>query len=68
MPRYRRWVTTRYFGAFHPTRRDRWVFGDRDSGAWLHQYAWTPIIRHTPVPNTVQQSSFQMSRLSYCNT
>ena len=46
----RRWVTTRYFGAFHPTRRDRWVFGDRDSGAWLHQYAWTAIVRHAPVP------------------
>ena len=37
----RRWVTARYFGAFHPTRRDRWVFGDRDSGAYLHRYAWT---------------------------
>ena len=46
----RRWVTARYFGAFHPTRRDRWVFGDRDSGAYLHQYAWTTIVRHAPVP------------------
>jgi RNA-directed DNA polymerase len=46
----RRWVTARYFGAFHPTRRDRWVFGDRDSGAYLHQYAWTKIVRHAPVP------------------
>ena len=46
----RRWVTARYFGAFHPTRRDRWVFGDRDSGAYLHRYAWTKIVRHAPVP------------------
>ncbi|MGI8311755.1 group II intron reverse transcriptase/maturase [Saccharopolyspora hattusasensis] len=46
----RRWVTTRYFGAFHPTRRDLWVFGDRDSGAYLHRYAWTKIVRHAPVP------------------
>ena len=46
----RRWVTARYFGPFHPTRRGRWVFGDRDSGAYLHQYAWTPIVRHAPVP------------------
>jgi len=45
----RRWVTARYFGAFHPTRRDRWVFGDRDSGAYLHRYAWTKIVRHVPV-------------------
>jgi RNA-directed DNA polymerase len=28
----KRWVMARYFGAFHPARRDRWVFGDRDSG------------------------------------
>ncbi|WP_190814675.1 group II intron maturase-specific domain-containing protein [Saccharopolyspora pogona] len=46
----RKWVTARYFGAFHPTRRDRWVFGDRDSGAYLHHYAWTKIVRHAPVP------------------
>jgi RNA-directed DNA polymerase len=46
----RRWVTARYFGAYHPTRRDRWVYGDRDSGAYLHQYAWTKIVRHAPVP------------------
>ena len=46
----RRWVTARYFGPFHPIRRARWVFGDRDSGAYLHQYAWTPIVRHAPVP------------------
>jgi RNA-directed DNA polymerase len=44
------WVTARYFGAFHPTRRDRWVFGDRTTGAWLHKYAWTKIVRHVPVP------------------
>jgi hypothetical protein len=26
------------------------VFGDRDSGAYLHRYAWTKIVRHAPVP------------------
>ena len=36
-----RWVVDRYFGAFHPTRRDRWIFGDRDSGAYLAKFAWT---------------------------
>jgi RNA-directed DNA polymerase len=46
----RRWVASRYFGAFHPTRRDRWVYGDRETGAWLHKYAWTKIVRHAPVP------------------
>jgi RNA-directed DNA polymerase len=46
----RRWIAQRYFGAFHPTRADRWIFGDRASGAYLHRYAWTPIVRHAPVP------------------
>ena len=39
----------RYFGAFNPARRDRWVFGDRDSGAYLLKFAWTKITRHTLV-------------------
>ena len=25
---------------------DRWVFGDRTSGAYLHRFAWTDIVRH----------------------
>lgn len=44
------WVTARYFGAFHPARRNKWIFGDHKSGAYLHQYAWTKIVRHAPVP------------------
>jgi RNA-directed DNA polymerase len=43
-PRY--WVTNRYFGKFHPTRQDHWVFGDRDSGRYLPKFAWTNIVRH----------------------
>jgi RNA-directed DNA polymerase len=45
----KRWVIRRYFGQFHPTRQDRWVFGDRDSGAYLHRFSWTKIVRHTLV-------------------
>ena len=26
------------------------MFGDRRTGAYLHRYAWTPIVRHVPVP------------------
>jgi RNA-directed DNA polymerase len=40
------WVITRYFGMFNKARRDRWVFGDRNSGAYLHRFAWTKITRH----------------------
>jgi RNA-directed DNA polymerase len=40
------WVINRYFGKFNKARNDRWVFGDRDSGAYLHRFAWTNIARH----------------------
>jgi RNA-directed DNA polymerase len=40
------WVIARYFGQFHPSRQDRWVFGDRDSGAYMQKFAWTKIVRH----------------------
>lgn len=45
----RKWVTARYFGPYNPHRRDRWVYGDQETGAYLHQYAWTKIVRHVPV-------------------
>jgi RNA-directed DNA polymerase len=45
----RHWVTRRYFGQFHPSRRNNWVFGDAASGAYLPKLAWTPIIRHRKV-------------------
>jgi RNA-directed DNA polymerase len=44
--RPKRWVMTRYFGRFNKARQDRWVFGDRPSGAYLHRFCWTNIIRH----------------------
>jgi RNA-directed DNA polymerase len=43
------WITARYFGAFNTARRDRWVFGDRESGAYLTKFAWTKIVRHQMV-------------------
>ena len=45
----RKWVTARYFGTFNKARNDTWVFGDRTSGAYLHKYAWTKIVRHVVV-------------------
>ncbi|MCX5056929.1 group II intron reverse transcriptase/maturase [Streptomyces sp. NBC_00452] len=42
----RHWVAARYFDRFHSAREDRWVFGDRDSGAFLPKFSWTKIIRH----------------------
>jgi RNA-directed DNA polymerase len=45
----KRWIIAQYFGAFNSSRKDRWVFGDRDSGAYLLKFAWTKITRHTLV-------------------
>ena len=42
-------LSARYFGQFNKSRRDRWVFGDRDSGAYLLKFAWTKIVRHQMV-------------------
>jgi RNA-directed DNA polymerase len=46
------WVVDRYYGKFNKFRNDRWVFGDRDSGAYLPKIAWTGIVRHTMVKGT----------------
>jgi RNA-directed DNA polymerase len=43
----KRWIVRKYFGKFVPSRGDRWVFGDRNSGAYLLKFAWTKITRHT---------------------
>jgi RNA-directed DNA polymerase len=45
----KKWITNRYYGQFHPDRRDHWVFGDRNSGAYLPKFAWHKIIRHQMV-------------------
>lgn len=45
----KKWVVARYYGPFNPARSDRWVFGDRASGAYLTKTAWTKIVRHQMV-------------------
>jgi RNA-directed DNA polymerase len=45
----KRWIAGRYFGKFNKFRNDHWVFGDRDSGAYLVRFSWTAIERHVPV-------------------
>ena len=42
----RPWVYAHYFGKFNRSRQDRWVFGDRKTGAYLHRFGWTGITRH----------------------
>jgi RNA-directed DNA polymerase len=48
----RHWIMNRYFGRFNPARQDRWVFGDRETGAYLVKFSWTRIIRHQLVKGT----------------
>jgi RNA-directed DNA polymerase len=48
----RPWVFARYFGKFNRSRQDRWVFGDRTSGVYLHRFSWTGIVRHQIVCGT----------------
>jgi RNA-directed DNA polymerase len=45
----RHWVAARYFGRFNRARKDRWVFGDPETGAYLTKLSWTRIVRHVPV-------------------
>ena len=43
------WIVGRHFRKFEKFRNDRWVFGDKDTGAYLPRLAWTDIVRHTLV-------------------
>jgi RNA-directed DNA polymerase len=43
------WIASRYYGTFHPSRQDRWVFGDKRTGAYLIKHNWTAIVRHVMV-------------------
>lgn len=48
----RYWVVDKYFGMFNPSRSNKWVFGDRESGRYVRQFAWTKIVRHNMVKGT----------------
>lgn len=42
-----KWVAGRYWGQYHPGRKDRWVFGSKEQFLW--KFNWTPIVRHVKV-------------------
>ena len=44
-----RWTVSRHYGKFCPARDDKWVFGDRETGAYLLRHSWTSIRRHVLV-------------------
>ena len=44
-----KWTRPRYWGKYNKKRDDRWVFGDKKTGAYLLRFAWFPIERHIMV-------------------
>jgi RNA-directed DNA polymerase len=44
-----RWCRSKYWGQLNSERADRWVFGDKSTGAYLLKLSWTPIKRHVLV-------------------
>jgi RNA-directed DNA polymerase len=56
------WRMDRYFGRFNRSRNDRWVFGDKDSGAYLPKFAWTKIVRHVMVTGSASPDDPELAR------
>lgn len=42
----KKWTKKRYWGKLNLSREDKWVFGDKDSGAYMLKFSWTKIERH----------------------
>ena len=40
------WRYQRYWGQLHLDRKGSWVFGDKQTGAYLFKFSWFPIERH----------------------
>lgn len=52
----------RYFGRLNRSRNDRWVFADKDTGAYLPKFAWTKIVRHVMVTGTASPDDPGLAR------
>jgi len=46
------WRMVKSFGKFNPKRNDCWVFGDKQTGAYVWKFQWTGIRRHVLVKGT----------------
>jgi RNA-directed DNA polymerase len=56
------WRMERYFDRFNRSRNNRWVFGDKDTGAYLPKFAWTKIVRHVMVTGTASPDDPELAR------
>lgn len=46
------WRKAKYWGKLNLNRKDNYVFGDKETGAYLQKFSWTGIQRHTMVTGT----------------
>ena len=46
------WMTAKYWGVPVPWRKDRWVFGDKSTGAHRLRFSWFRQKHHVPVKGT----------------
>jgi RNA-directed DNA polymerase len=44
-----KWIKNKYWGMLTPNRKDRWVFGDKNTGNHMYKFGWTHIKRHVMV-------------------
>jgi RNA-directed DNA polymerase len=56
------WRMDRYFDRFNRSRNNRWVFGDKDTRAYLPKFAWTKIVRHVIVTGTASPDDPDLAR------
>jgi len=56
------WRMDRYLGRFNRSRNNRWVFGDKDTGAYLPKFAWTKIVRHVMVAGAASPDDPDLAR------
>jgi len=54
------WLQRRYWGKRHPSRQDRWVFGEPDTGLYLQKFSWVHIERHTIVKGAASPDDPQL--------
>lgn len=45
-------ITSMYWRAWRKSRTDKWVFGDKETGAYLTKFSWVSIKRHVMVKGT----------------
>jgi RNA-directed DNA polymerase len=51
------WRRRKYLGQLNLDRDDHWVFGDKQTGAYLLKLSWFPIERHVLVKGTSSRPS-----------